>query len=106
MSKKYLLKRGRHQFAPRSPAIHTNDNLSDEEAEWYLQRYPHIANLFETIPSQEIHSAEPGEKSVQSSKIGVITENKESVQSQKIDVITENKESVQSQIIGAIQERI
>ncbi|WP_374951127.1 hypothetical protein [Mucilaginibacter sp.] len=44
--KKYILTAGRHQFIPNSPAVHTNDNLTDEEAEWYLQRYPHIAKLF------------------------------------------------------------
>jgi hypothetical protein len=47
MTKKYILKPGKHQFAPRSHAVHENDNLSDEEAEWYLERYPHIASLFE-----------------------------------------------------------
>jgi hypothetical protein len=46
MTKKHILKPGKHQFAPRSHAIHENDNLSDEEAEWYLERYPHIAALF------------------------------------------------------------
>lgn len=48
--KKYTLKPGLHQFAPGSAAIHCNDNLSDEEAEWYLQRYPHIAKLFAQWP--------------------------------------------------------
>ncbi|HZY36397.1 MAG TPA: hypothetical protein VFE53_07105 [Mucilaginibacter sp.] len=75
MSKKYILKPGRHQFAPRSPAIHTNDNLADEDAEWYLQKYPHIASLFEAIPTEEIHPAESDEKSVQSLKIGAIQNN-------------------------------
>ncbi|BAU52970.1 hypothetical protein [Mucilaginibacter gotjawali] len=46
MTKKYTLKPGKHQFASGSPAIHDNDNLSDEEAEWYLEKYPHIAGLF------------------------------------------------------------
>jgi len=46
MTKKYKLKPGRHQFAPGSPASFTNDNITDEEAEWYLERYPHIAGLF------------------------------------------------------------
>jgi len=45
--KKYVLKPGKHQFAPGSPATHHNDNLSDAEAEWYLKKYPHIAALFE-----------------------------------------------------------
>lgn len=44
--KKYVLKPGRHQFAPGETAAHTNDNLTDEQAEWYLNRYPHIASLF------------------------------------------------------------
>jgi hypothetical protein len=48
--KKYILKPGRHQFAPGSHAVHTNDNLSDEDAEWYLQKYPHIAGLFTLRP--------------------------------------------------------
>ena len=46
MNKKYKLKPGRHQFAPRSPAVHTNNNLADEDAQWYLEKYPHIAELF------------------------------------------------------------
>lgn len=50
MTKKYLLKPGNHQFAPGSPAIHHNNNLSDEEAEWYLEKYPHITSLFEKQP--------------------------------------------------------
>lgn len=44
--KKYVLKPGRHQFAPGETAAHTNDNLTDEQAEWYLKKYPHIASLF------------------------------------------------------------
>ncbi|AYL96420.1 hypothetical protein [Mucilaginibacter celer] len=44
--KKHILKPGLHQFAPGSAAVHSNENLSDEEAEWYIQRYPHIAALF------------------------------------------------------------
>jgi hypothetical protein len=48
-TKKYILKPGRHQFAPGSAATHHNNNLSDEEAEWYLEKYPHIISLFDTI---------------------------------------------------------
>jgi hypothetical protein len=48
--KKYTLKPGKHQFAPNSPPVHSNDNLSDEEAEWYLERYPHIKELFSPQP--------------------------------------------------------
>jgi hypothetical protein len=51
--KKYTLKPGRHQFAPGSHAIHNNDNLSDEEAAWYLERYPHIAAMFIINPKDE-----------------------------------------------------
>jgi hypothetical protein len=47
MTKKYILKPGKHQFAPGSHAVHDNDNLSDDEARWYLEKYPHIAQLFE-----------------------------------------------------------
>jgi len=50
LKKKYILKPGLHQFAPGSAAVHSNENLSDEEAEWYLQRYPHIASLFAPQP--------------------------------------------------------
>lgn len=53
LKKKYILKPGLHQFAPGSAAIHSNENLSDEEAEWYLQRYPHIAALFAPRPPEE-----------------------------------------------------
>lgn len=49
-TKKYILKPGKHQFAPGSHAEHDNENLNDEEAEWYLERYPHIASLFVERP--------------------------------------------------------
>ena len=58
--KKYTLKPGKHQFAPSSPAEHDNDNLTDEEAEWYLERYPHIASLFEKSP--EVGKTESSEE--------------------------------------------
>lgn len=48
--KKHILKPGKHQFAPGSPAVHSNDNITDREAEWYLERYPHIASLFAPQP--------------------------------------------------------
>lgn len=53
MKKKYILRPGFHQFAPGSAAIHSNENLSDEEAEWYLQRYPHIEAMFAPLPPEE-----------------------------------------------------
>ncbi|MDF2434928.1 MAG: hypothetical protein JWP44_4559 [Mucilaginibacter sp.] len=46
MTKKYTLKPGMHQFAPGSYAAHSNDNLTDEDVEWYLEKYPHIKALF------------------------------------------------------------
>jgi hypothetical protein len=82
--KKYILKPGKHQFAPGSVAIHTNDNLTDEEAEWYLKRYPHIARLFSPQPPEgEVAEETPSpgnkikrkripKKSMESSKISVI----------------------------------
>ncbi|MEB0262661.1 MULTISPECIES: hypothetical protein [unclassified Mucilaginibacter] len=82
--KKYILKPGVHQFAPNSAAVHSNDTLTDEEAEWYLQRYPHIAGLFAQSP-EDGKSESPEEekpnakakrkrisKSVESSKISEI----------------------------------
>jgi hypothetical protein len=59
MTKKYILKPGKHQFAPGSHAVHDNDNLSDAEAEWYLERYPHIAALFvERLKSCKVETLE------------------------------------------------
>jgi len=49
-SKKYILKPGKHQFVPGEHAQHDNDNLTDAEAEWYLERYPHIRSLFSDSP--------------------------------------------------------
>jgi len=58
-SKKYTLKPGKHQFAPGSPAEHDNDNLSDEEAAWYLKAYPHIVSLFvERLESCKVEKLE------------------------------------------------
>ena len=48
--KKYILKPGKHQFVPGEHARHDNDNLTDAEAEWYLERYPHIRSLFSDSP--------------------------------------------------------
>ncbi|MES2275469.1 MAG: hypothetical protein V4592_05575 [Bacteroidota bacterium] len=48
--KKYILKPGKHQFAPGEHARHDNDNLTDAEAKWYLERYPHIRSLFSDSP--------------------------------------------------------
>jgi hypothetical protein len=66
--KKYILKPGKHQFAPGSPAVHSNDTLTDEEAEWYLQRYPHIAKLFVESP-EDGKSESPEEEEVPVTKV-------------------------------------
>jgi hypothetical protein len=49
-TKHYFLKPGKHQFAPGSAPVHSNDNLTDAEAKWYLKRYPHIRPLFAQLP--------------------------------------------------------
>jgi hypothetical protein len=54
MIKKYILKPGRHQFVPGSHAVHHNNNLTDEEAEWYLAKYPHIVSKFDTVPKEPV----------------------------------------------------
>ncbi|MES2807029.1 MAG: hypothetical protein V4619_00290 [Bacteroidota bacterium] len=50
MTKKYILKPGKHQFAPGEPAIHDNNSLTDKQARWYLKAYPHIQSLFASLP--------------------------------------------------------
>jgi len=74
-NKKYILKPGKHQFAPKSPPVHDNDNLTDEEAEWYLEKYPHIKPLFVDRP-------EVG-KSASQKVISSVQSEPESVKSQK-----------------------
>jgi hypothetical protein len=59
MTKKYILKPGKHQFVPGSYPVHDNNNLSDEEAGWYLEKYPHIAALF--IESPKVKEQKSGE---------------------------------------------
>lgn len=69
--KKYKLKPGNHQFAPGEHGWHNNDNLSDAEAAWYLQKYPHIRSLFSDRP--EVRETEsPKEKKTKRKRIGVI----------------------------------
>jgi hypothetical protein len=87
--KKYILKPGKHQFAPGSHATHHNDNLTDAEAQWYLQRYPHIATLFENIPPPKIESVESLIESVKSTK--------KSVESPEIQSVKSQHKSVKSQ---------
>ncbi len=78
--KKYILKPGKHQFAPGSSATHHNDNISDAEAEWYIEKYPHIKDLFE-ISSADKPTAVPSvNESIESPEQSVQSQNK-SVQS-------------------------
>ncbi|MEN0056981.1 MAG: hypothetical protein AAGC65_25100 [Mucilaginibacter sp.] len=62
MTKKYILKPGSHQFAPGSAAMHNNDNTTDEEAAWYLQKYPHIASLFLITTAQSTSTTDQPKK--------------------------------------------
>jgi len=84
MTKKYILKPGKHQFAPGSHATHHNDNLTDAEAKWYLERYPHIKTLFEEISASESVQTESVKsylKSVESPKTEPVKSNPKSVKS-------------------------
>lgn len=54
MTKKYILKPGKHQFAPGSAAVHDNDSLTDDELEWYMEVYPHITSLFAPQPPEGV----------------------------------------------------
>jgi hypothetical protein len=83
MTKKYILKPGKHQFAPGSHATHHNDNLTDADAQWYLERYPHIASLFEEIPLLKIESVESNKISVESPKTQSVKSQQKSVKSQQ-----------------------
>lgn len=44
-ARKYTLKDGNHSFYPGTPAIHNNDNTTDEDIEGHLKLYPHIKHL-------------------------------------------------------------
>jgi hypothetical protein len=70
MTKKYILKPGKHQFAPGSHAVHDNDNLTDEDAEWYIEKYPHIAGLFvEKLDNCKVEVAERFEIEIKPTEI-------------------------------------
>jgi hypothetical protein len=71
--KKYTLKPGKHQFAPGEHARHDNDNLTDAEAEWYLERYPHIAKLFVSSPEVGKTGSPEVKVRIKRKRIGVIT---------------------------------
>jgi hypothetical protein len=75
--KKYILKPGKHQFAPKSPPVHNNEKLTDEEAEWYLERYPHIRQLFVDGPGVRKPECPEVKPSVESLKESVQSENNE-----------------------------
>ena len=72
-NKKYILKPGKHQFAPGSHPVHDNDNLTDAEAEWYLKAYPHIASLLEKSPkvgeTESPEEAAPGKSKMKRKQI-------------------------------------
>lgn len=53
MTRKFILKPGKHSFAPGEAAVHDNKSLTDDEARWYLEEYPHIRPLFQYIPDEE-----------------------------------------------------
>jgi len=75
MTKKYILKPGKHQFAPGSHPVHDNDSLTDAEAEWYLAKYPHILNLFVQLPVEKSVDGEMvGAKSDKTKRKSVIKE--------------------------------
>lgn len=50
--KKYILKEGNHQFFAGSPHVYNNQNLSDEEAAFFLKAHPHLKNCFSKIPKE------------------------------------------------------
>lgn len=62
--KKYILKPGKHQFIPGSPTLYDNDTLSDEQAEWWLEKMPHLKQHFEKVPSKKKEQKIEPEKSV------------------------------------------
>lgn len=78
--KKYILKPGKHQFAPGSSATHHNDNISDAEAEWYIEKYPHIKDLFEISSTDKPTAVSSVNESIESPEQSVQSQNK-SVQS-------------------------
>jgi glyoxylate utilization-related uncharacterized protein len=73
--KKYILKPGNHQFVPGSAAVHNNDNLTDQEADWYLNKYPHIAGLFAPLPPKggAVEEAESEKPKVREKRVRKIT---------------------------------
>lgn len=50
---KYKLKRGVVIQMPGSTDVYTRDNLTDDVAREYLDKYPNKSNLFETIPVEQ-----------------------------------------------------
>jgi len=70
--KKYILKPGKHQFAPGEHARHDNDNLTDAEAKWYLERYPHIKSLFSESPEVGETESPKAETKIKRKRIGAI----------------------------------
>jgi hypothetical protein len=88
--KKYILKPGKHQFAPGSAATHHNDNLSDTEAEWYIEKYPHIKDLFEITSTNKPATIASRNESVESPEQSVQSQNKSVQSNSNEDLSTTN----------------
>ena len=43
-ARRYTLKPGMHELAPGEGAIHSNENTTDRQIEWYIAHYPHTAD--------------------------------------------------------------
>ncbi len=71
--KKYILKPGKHQFVPGDHAWHDNENLTDAEAKWYLEQYPHIRSLFIDDPEVGKTEGPKGKRPRTKRKIGDIS---------------------------------
>lgn len=48
-NKKYVLKPGKHQFVAGDHFI-SNDTLTDAQAKFYIENYPHTKSLFVKLP--------------------------------------------------------
>ena len=88
--KKYILKPGKHQFAPSSSATHHNDNISDAEAEWYIEKYPHIKDLFEISPTDKLTTISSANESVEYPDQSVQSPNKSEQSNPNEDLSTTN----------------
>jgi len=90
VKKKYILKPGKHQFVPGSSATHHNDNLSDAEAEWYIEKYPHIKDLFEINSADKLRTVPTINEAVESPEQSVQSQNKSEQSNPNEDLPTTN----------------